>query len=545
VERLNLWPEEADVALPRPPPEPSKGRTPWADLFDGNGVRGVQPLTEYADNPAGFLVEVLGLAPETIEWSLVPEYAGHTWDGTQDPMKTAMRALVEGRWVAISRGTGVGKTLTAAALSLWFLACHEEARVFTLANDEKQLMEGLWMEIARLFPKFKARFPTAELTHLRLRVAPEEKHNAWAMSGMLWTAAADGSVAGNRGRHAKWMLFIVDEAPGVPPAVIGALENTCTKPDTNLIVLLGNPERSVDTLAQFGEHPRVERIRISALDHPNVVRGREIVPGATSRAFVEDRRLKLGEDDPDYIARVRGMAPDQSANGLFQLAWLEAAATLHAEIEAANPYTPEGKDLVSKWKAGGRALGVDVANREGGDKAAVAFGDGAVLGGVMAQRCPDANVLGAQVAAEAQAAKIAGARIAVDGTGVGAGTINELKRLGVRALNFVSAGASIPDGGTEVYANLRAQAWWRLREDLRFGRVAIPKDKELWKELLRLRWSRKGGKILIESKDRLRARLGKSPDKADAVMMWNWVRGGAGTMIPESMVRKPTHIAFY
>ncbi|PLX36652.1 MAG: terminase [Hyphomicrobiales bacterium] len=72
------------------------------------------------------------------------------------------------------------------------------------------------------------------------------------------------------------------------------------------------------------------------------------------------------------------------------------------------------------------------------------------------------------------------------------------------------------------FANRRAEWWWRFREalDPKSGDgVALPPGARLAAELAAPRWKLLGRKILIESKDDIRARLGRSTDEADAVIM--------------------------
>jgi len=76
-----------------------------------------------------------------------------------------------------------------------------------------------------------------------------------------------------------------------------------------------------------------------------------------------------------------------------------------------------------------------------------------------------------------------------------------------------------------VFLNLRAQMWWQMRMDLQHGRIALPDDPELRRELLTPRWEVRNGKIVIEAKEEIRKRLrGRSPDKAEAAVLWAWVR---------------------
>jgi hypothetical protein len=78
----------------------------------------------------------------------------------------------------------------------------------------------------------------------------------------------------------------------------------------------------------------------------------------------------------------------------------------------------------------------------------------------------------------------------------------------------------------DKYLNLRAEAYWTLRTLLEQGQIAIPRDEKLWDELTSIQWKpNSAGRIQLEPKDAFRKRLGRSPDRADAVAMafhaWN------------------------
>ena len=98
-------------------------------------------------------------------------------------------------------------------------------------------------------------------------------------------------------------------------------------------------------------------------------------------------------------------------------------------------------------------------------------------------------------------------------------------------------GKSVP--AYELFANLRAQMHWRLREDLRRGYVALPNDRELFEDLTTPTWEARNGRILVESKEHIRKRLGRSPDKGDAVVLWNFVRPRPEYEYPEREPEKP------
>ncbi len=70
------------------------------------------------------------------------------------------------------------------------------------------------------------------------------------------------------------------------------------------------------------------------------------------------------------------------------------------------------------------------------------------------------------------------------------------------------------------FLNARAEAHWTLRKLLEDGLIALPDDDHLREELTQVRWLlTPSGHIKIEPKDDLKARIGRSPDRLDAVAM--------------------------
>lgn len=144
------------------------------------------------------------------------------------------------------------------------------------------------------------------------------------------------------------------------------------------------------------------------------------------------------------------------------------------------------------------------------------------------------------------------------GGGFGQSCFDHLKQLRVRAFKFVPSGASTKrtgawlrrpgetpppiekapvtaraDGSAPLdpftggyagipFKNLRAEAYWRFREILDpVGphKAALPPDEELVAELAAPRWELRGGEIILEPKEHVALRLGRSPDKGDAVVI--------------------------
>jgi len=459
----------------------------------------------YAVNPAEYISDRLGVSREMIDWSLLEEYKSHRWDGTENPLKTILTALAEGKWVGVESATSTGKTFLGACIVLWFLECFKNSIVVTSAPKQDQLSLHIWKEITKLF----AMFGKGELTTLRLRMVPNS--DEWVALGFVaGIKANEESSTKAQGFHAEHMLIILEETPGIPQQIITAFQNTCTAPH-NLMLAFGNPDHQLDNLHRFCKLPNVTHVRISAFDHPNVVLDdANYIPGATSRMGLKRMLDRYGDEmNPLYRSRARGISPAQGQDSLIKLEWCYAASKGELEEKEGDIYS----------------LGVDVANSENGDKAAIARGRGNALIRVDDFQCPDANQLGKRdVLYLIKEHDIPPYMVGVDGVGVGAGTVNALRECGYAVKNLGGADTPVEQGTEEEFNNLRSQMYWQLREDLRNGVITLPNDEELFADLITPKWFTRNGKIVVESKEEIKKRLGHSPNKGDAVVYWNWVR---------------------
>lgn len=130
-------------------------------------------------------------------------------------------------------------------------------------------------------------------------------------------------------------------------------------------------------------------------------------------------------------------------------------------------------------------------------------------------------------AAAALIVKIPGsadACINVDVIGIGSSAYDSLaaQNLNVVALNFSEATAARDRSGHLKMRNVRAEAYWGMREalDPELGDdLALSPDNELLADLTAPRWKLTTSGILIEEKKVIAGRLGRSPDCGDAVVM--------------------------
>jgi len=505
-------------------------------------------MKSYREDPIKWYVERWGGKETDIVWSAFPEYANHEWDGDKDPLANAWREIAKGNWPAIESCTGSGKTYLLSRVVFWFLDVYPDSLVVTTAPKQDQLKLHLWAEIGKGFKKFKKLRPSAELFSLRLKAdnrpdkfieeGEEDYTSSWQVVGFVaGVKAGEDSSTKAQGFHRKDMLIVMEECAGMPDEIMTAFQNTSVG-GNNVIMAVGNPDSQSDTLHRFvtSKMIRVKSFRVSAFDYPNVVLNRELIPGAVTRASIQERKNKYGEDSNLYKSRVRGLSPEQSIDSLIRIEWIVKCIN---NTQRDNSYN---------------AVGVDVANSEGGDKAALCWGLGNSLMKVEEFQCANATHLAYNLmypSAELEkrgyldfkTSKIADYNmmsecIGVDSVGVGVATLNAFLDNGYQAVGlagglWAEAIPMDPDGKPMwKFSNLRTQMYWELREDLREGRINLAINDQFMIDQIKFelcipKIDYTSSYIVLESKENIKKRMGgKSPNVADAIAYWNWMRKG-------------------
>lgn len=159
-------------------------------------------------------------------------------------------------------------------------------------------------------------------------------------------------------------------------------------------------------------------------------------------------------------------------------------------------------------------MGVDVA-REGLDETVIYYGMGNELKDwdYAHQRKIDGTVMRIlEMSKKMQAPQ----RICVDDIGVGGGVTDFLRKYGAK-VKGVNVGTRSED---KRFFNLKAELWWYARTQFMDGKVSIPRDEKLIRQLGGVQYRYRGsGKIIVEPKDETKRRLGQSPDRADAFIL--------------------------
>lgn len=441
-------------------------------------TRDLASFAKYADDPAGFMRDVLRCEP----WSKQVEMAERVRDNPR---------------VVCVTSNGIGKDWVTARIALWWVFARRGFVVLT-GPTERQVKNILMREVRRAFSK--APELPGELYALELRA------DATSECGIL--AFTSDNADKLTGFHHPRLLVCMTEGQGVEDEAYEAAQACCTSPGNRLFVY-GNPTRPTGAFYRAAQSDHWNTLTIPASSHPNVVTGREEIPGAVSRDWIESMREEYGEGSSIYMARVLARFPEESLEGLVKREWLRAAFDRHSEGAIA--------------VAGGRyptLLAVDVA-RFGPDSSAIAVLKGPLVERMITWRGTSITETADRVIACANEVSHFGAtprpKIMVDEPGLGGGVIDVLRSKGWRTLAFNGAAAA-PD--SRRFLNMRAASHWQFRELLENQQVILPRDSALEEEALAVEWQlTTSGHIQVVAKDLVRKAIGRSPDRLDAVVM--------------------------
>jgi len=401
---------------------------------------------------------------------------------------------------AVRSPHGAGKTAVASWAVLWFVLTRpDDTKIPTTASAWRQLTKYLWPEMRKWSRRVDwgkvGRGPfSARDELLTLALKP-----AWGGCEAFAVACQDAATI--EGAHASNLLYVFDEAKAIPVATWDAAEGAFASGDCYALAI-STP--GVPMGRFYDIHSRKPGYEDWWTRH--VTLDEAIAAGMVKPEWAEARRKQWGEDSSVYQQRVLGKFAADEESAIISLALVEAANDRWREWDEAGRPRPEGK----------RVLGVDVA-RFGTDKSAIAERVGLVISSL-----DKWGKRGTMETAGRVAAVLGKDKANVDVIGIGAGVVDRLREQGFDAVgvNF-GAGTDRTDKSGEVeMLNVRAAAWWGMRERLMEDEIALPIDDELTGDLVAPRYGyTSSGKLKVESKDDIRKRLGRSPDAGDAVVL--------------------------
>jgi hypothetical protein len=482
--------------------------------------------SKYRDDPVGFARDVLRV-------TLTP-----------DQERIARAFLVAPYRVKVRAGHNVGKTFLFAVLALWWYWTRPESVVITTAPTLRDVVDLLWTEVRLL--SARAGLPD----HFVGPAAPELRSGPdhWAKG---YTASKGESF---QGRHRANMLFLFDEDDGLPALYFERTRMMFKPGDGHAWGSIGNPY-TTSSQSAMEEHlagpdgqPAWNLFTLSCLTHPNVLaelRGDPPpVPNAVSLAQVTGMvaekcqpipadQAKEGDLEwppasgkwhrpgPLFEAGVMGLRPTQGTNAV----WSEHA------WQGTLKFDPEGDEPERLARAGTLPrIGVDVAvfgddwtaihTRIGrcslAHRAANGWGPDETAGAVKEECRRLAAWMNALRGPAYEPVRAEQIPVAVELDGYGAGVLSHGK-----GWNWAGVSASATAGDPEQFQNARSELWFVTREKAARGLIDLSRlspdvRTRLRQQLLAPTYRLNGaGQKVVERKDEMKKRLGRSPDDAD------------------------------
>jgi hypothetical protein len=234
-----------------------------------------------------------------------------------------------------------------------------------------------------------------------------------------------------------------------------------------------------------------------------------------------------------FEIKARGRFATNADNACIPLGWVQAAVYRWQDWQ-----NSAQKD---REHPGRFVLGVDVA-RGGRDESAIAVRRGDLIERIHTFATDDTMDVVGQVLRLA-AGSVAGIAM-VDDVGLGAGVLDRLRQMrrdGLSPIDATPFTASAQSNrrdltGAYSFRNDRSAAWWGMRELLdpaRGSTLMLPDDDRLIGELAAPKWTvHNGSVIVVESKDDIRRRFGRSTDRADATISSFFTSGAVPGYVP-------------
>ena len=369
----------------------------------------------------------------------------------------------------------------ASYLINWFMTTRPDCAVVATANTKTQLQTKLWRELA-LWHKRSLFEPWFQwmATSLRAIEAPE----TWVANAIPWSVNNPEAFAG---LHGQYVLVIFDEASAVDDIIWETMEGAMTTAGYIPIwVVQGNPTRSSGGFYRCFHDPN-SPWKTFQIDSRTA--------RMTNKAQLQEWIERWGADSNFAKVRIYGQFPT--------IGDLQFIPTDLVDRALANKSVAVENDYL--------VLGVDIGHRGSDPSMIVPRTSNRVLK-PRELRIPDTMVLAATIADAID--ELHPDTTFIDGNGIGAGVVDRLRQLGYDVIDVLGQSKPLD----ERYYNKRAECYGGVKAWLR-GDVDLFKDDELREELVGLEYDLRRDRVLLEDKDDIRDRIGRSPNKADALAL--------------------------
>lgn len=417
--------------------------------------------------------------------------------------------------VQVRSCNNVGKSFLAACLASWWYDSFDPSMTLITAPKYDSVRDIIFRELRNVRPIKGGFLPKA--TRL------ESNHNHYVDG---FTCASEEAF---KGKHAERMLFILDEAVGLDAWVFNSVRTMFKSDGSHSCLILYNPTDTSSEVFRREQMSESHVVHLDALEHENVVaglHGREQPYPAAVDYYTVVARIKAECDEipadacdpnldfpfrgkwyrpltPEFEVQVLGRWPRQAVNTVWdERMWQRMLATKF--------------ELQDRWPL---QIGCDVA-RFGDDETAIHVRRGACSLSHETHKGRSTKWTATrlhQLCAQMQPDAPKSVRVLIDVGGVGAGVVDNAD-----GHNFIGVNSGSRAREVSRYPNVRSELWFSVPELVKEQLVDISRIEEsvrqqLRRELFAPTYTLDGiGRRVVESKDRTKSRLRRSPDNADA-----------------------------
>lgn len=430
--------------------------------------------------PETFVREELGAEPDAWQLEVLRLFPHHN--------RIAMKAC-----------KGPGKTATLAWLILNFLATRPQCRIGALSITGANLYSNLWPELSLWMGKSRWLSATFRITDRAIEHRDPRWAKTWWCQARTFQQSADKEqqALALAGLHADYAMAVLDESGGIPQPVMVTAEQVLASGVETKVVQSGNPTHTSGPLYTACTSQR-------HLWQVVTITGDPADPKRSPRISLQHAQEQIdlyGRDNPWVMVNILGQFPPASINALLGAEDVEAAMKRH--------YRPDQFDWAQK------RIGVDVA-RFGDDRTVLFPRQGLVAWRPVIMRAVRTTEIATRIMRSEQLWQRSGSSdilIMIDDTGHwGHGAVDILVTAGKPVLPITASSPST----NKKYKTVRDELWLNMADWVKRG-GALPMIPEMVRELTEPTYTFVGGKFVVEDKDQLKARLGQSPDLADAL----------------------------
>jgi hypothetical protein len=394
--------------------------------------------------------------------------------------------------VAVSSCTGSGKSACLSMMTFLYLMTLPDCRVLITSPSYNQLVRVFYAELTKWHKRMPEQFQEYfKITRERIDYVNTKKYLQFAS---LVTSSVENKES-LQGGHAENYIILGDEASGISEEAFDILLGTLSTGEGGRFILASNPVRSSGRFYEIFNRDlgTWAKLFFSAHDSPNV-----------NPEWILEMEETYGLDSDLYRMRVLGQFPRV---GVAQFISSDIVEECVHNITHPTHYSNFPK-----------VVGVDIA-RFGDDSTVFILRQGPKLLDFKVYKGLDTMEVAIKVA------EFSGihqpSRIYIDSIGIGAGTYDRCKQLGLKVSEVIVSNKSTEPN---VYANLRSQLWGKMRDWLMNGAdlptQAKDKDTNLCAQLSSMEFAYNNKmQIQLLSKKDLKRMGHPSPDIADALAL--------------------------